>query len=121
MNKSLTIKNEGYEKGVTNEVIKNFLVNSEETGRHIVYSFRTGKKYYIEPIGDGRGGDWGSYNPASGNIEHKKGDGKYTGSVTEKESVIKEENGFFNIQYVERGSPYHVIEQMDAKYPTLER
>lgn len=100
-----------------NEVIKNFLVNSDETGKHIVYSIRTGKKYYVEPIGDGRGGDWGSYNPGTGNIEHKKGDGKYTGSVTEKESVITEENGFKNIQYIEGGSPYHVIEQMDAKYP----
>ena len=45
---------------------------------------------------------------------------KYRGSVTEKESVITEENGFKNIQFVDRGSPYHVIEQMDAKYPDKE-
>lgn len=98
-------------------MIRNFLVNSEETGRHIVFSQRTGRRYYVEPIGNGRGGDWGSYNPASGKIEHKKGDGKYTGSVTEKESLITKENGFKNIVFVDRGSPYHIIEQMDAKYP----
>jgi hypothetical protein len=81
---------------------------------------RTGKRYYIEPIGNGRGGDWGSYNPASGNIEHKKGDGKYTGSVRPEDSVITEENGFKNIEFVEKGSPYGCIDDMDAKYPDKE-
>ena len=104
-------------KNKTREIVKNFLVNSDETGKHVVYSPRTGKRYYIEPIGDGRGGDWGSYNPASGNIEHKKGDGKYTGSIKEEDSVITEENGFKNIEVIEGGSPYYLIEQMDAKYP----
>ena len=105
----------------TKNIVKNFLVDSDETGKHIVYSIRTGRRYYIEPIGDGRGGDWGSYNPGTGNIEHKKGDGKYTGSVKEEDSVITEANGFKNIEVVERGSPYGCIEEMDAKYPTIER
>lgn len=104
-----------------NDVIKNFLVNSDETGKHIVTSFRTGKKYYVEPIGDGRMADWGSFNPSTGNIENKKGAGKHSGSISEKDSVITEENGFKNIQFIEGGSPYWMIEQMDAKYPTVER
>jgi hypothetical protein len=108
-------------KEKTRNIVKNFLVNSDETGKHIVYSHRTGKRYFVEVIGNGRGGDWGSYNPASGNIEHKKGDGKFTGSVKPEESVITEENGFKNIEFVEKGSPYGCIDQMDSKYPTIER
>jgi hypothetical protein len=103
-----------------NKFVENFLVNSEETGRHIVYSKRTGKRYFIEPIGDGRMADWGSYNPSTGNIENKKGAGKHTGSVTEKESIIREENGFVNIHFVENGSPYSIIDEIDSKYPTIE-
>lgn len=102
-----------------NDVIKNFLVDSDETGKHIVTSHRTGRKYYVEPIGDGRMADWGSYNPSTGDIENKKGTGKYTGSVTEKESVITEANGFTNIQLVENGSPYSEIEKLDKKYPSI--
>ena len=100
-----------------NDVIKNFLVDSDETGKHIVTSGRTRRRYYVEPIGNGRMADWGSYNPSTGDIENKKGAGKYTGSVTEKESVITEANGFTNIHFVENGSPYDVIAEMDSKYP----
>lgn len=104
-----------------NEIVKNFLVNSDETGKHIVTSFRTGKKYYVEPIGSSRMADWGSYNPSTGNIENKKGAGKFTGSVTEEESVIKEENGFKNIVHVDSGSPYDIITEMDSKYPSIKQ
>ena len=107
-------------KNVKSEVMKNFLVNSEETGRHIVYSIRTGRRYFVEPIGDGRMADWGSYNPSTGNVENKKGAGKYSGSVTEKESLITKENGFEKIYFVERGSPYGIIEDIDSKYPDKE-
>ena len=102
-----------------NDVIKNFLVDSDETGKHIVTSYRTGKKYYVEPIGNGRMADWGSVNPATGEMENKKGAGKYTGSVSEKESVVTEQNGFKNIQFIEGGSPYSVIDEMDKLYPSL--
>lgn len=104
-----------------NDVVKNFLVDSDETGKHIVTSHRTGKKYYVEPIGSSRMADWGSYNPSTGNIENKKGAGKFTGSVTENESVITESNGFKNIRYVENGSPYSIIDEMDSNYPTIVR
>jgi len=89
---------------ITEELKKRFLFNRDETGRFIVKSFTTGKEYYVEPIGDGRVGEWGSYNPGTGNIEHKKGAGKYTGSVKPEESLITEENGFINIWETPIGS-----------------
>lgn len=98
-----------------NNIINNFLVNSEETGKHIVTSLRTGKKYYVEPIGNGRS-DWGDVDPATGKITGNYGS-KYTGSVTEQNSVVTEENGFKNVVTISSGSPYGVIQEMDAKYP----
>lgn len=102
----------------TVEFRKKFLEERDESGRFIVTSFRTGKQYFVEPIGDGRMADWGSYNPSTGNIENKKGAGKFTGSITEKESMITKENGFEDIRYSGVGaSPFSLIEEMDAKYP----
>jgi len=100
-----------------NNIIKDFLVNSEETGKHIVTSIRTGKKYYVEPIGNGRR-DWGDVDPATGKITGSYGS-KYTGSVTEFDSVIKEENGFKTVITIKNGSPYGVIQELDNKYPDL--
>lgn len=101
---------------LTDEFKKRFLTDTDESGRFIVISNRTGRKYYVEPIGDGRGGDWGSYNPSTGNIENKKGFDKHTGSVTESESLIRLENGFSKVHNVE-GSPFSVIDELDAEYP----
>lgn len=84
-----------------NNLAERFFENRDETGRFMVISNVTGVRYCVEPIGDGRGGDWGSYNPGTGNIEHKKGDGKYTGSILAKDSLITEENGFKNIGIAE--------------------
>jgi len=103
----------------TQQVLKNFLVDSEDTGRHIVKSIRTGREYYVEPIGDGRMADWGSYNPSTGNIEHKKGAGKCAGSVREIESIVTKENGFDEVHFVDSGSPYEQINKLDEKYPDL--
>lgn len=101
----------------TEEMKKRFLFNRDETGRFIVKSFTTGKEYYVEPIGDGRVGEWGSYNPSTGEIEHKKGAGKYTGSVTRDESLITEENGFHKIWETPVGSsPFAEIERRDKEY-----
>lgn len=103
---------------ITNE---NFLTNRDETGRFIVKSTRTGKTYFVEPIGENRSADWGSYNPSTGQIENKKGFDKYRGSIDESDSMITEENGFENIQYTKKGeSPFSIIEDMDSKYPTIE-
>ena len=99
------------------DVIKNFLVNRDETGKEIIYSPRTGVRYFIEVIGDGRMADWGSYNPSTGKVENKKGAGKYTGSIKPEESVITEENGFKNIWNMPKGgSPYPEIDRRDKEY-----
>ncbi len=100
-----------------NNIIKNFLVDSEETGKHIVTSLRTGKKYFVEPIGNGRS-DWGDVDPATGKLTGNYGS-KYTGSITKEESIITEENGFKNIVTIDSGSPYGVIQELDSKYPSL--
>jgi len=99
-------------------VRQRFFENVSETGRFMVTSYVTGKQYYIEVIDNsGRPADWGSYNPASGNIEFKKGMGKYTGSITEKESLITEENGFKKIWNMPvGGSPFAEIERRDKEY-----
>jgi len=99
------------------EIMKRFFQDVSETGRFVVTSYITGKKYFVEVIGDGRSADWGSYNPASGKTEFKKGMGKYTGSVTAKESLITEENGFHSIWNMPKGcSPFAEIERRDKEY-----
>lgn len=97
-----------------------FLSNTDETGRFIVVSQRTGRTYYVEPIITSATPAWGSIDPATGNLMHKKGDGKYTGGVKEKDSLITKDNGFSKITMLDKGtSPHHAIEVMDAKYPSL--
>ncbi len=102
---------------MNDEVRKRFFEDRDETGRFMVISNVTGVKYFVEPIGDGRGGDWGSYNPGTGEIENKKGFDKYTGSVTLKESLITEENGFKNIKHLPEGwSPMGEIADRDLQH-----
>jgi hypothetical protein len=103
------------------ELRKDFLRNTDDTGRFLVTSARTGKTYAVEPIGDPHV-NWGSVDPADagqkGKLMHKKGDGKYRGSIDEDQSLITEANGFINIQMLEPGtSPFAAIEALDAKYP----
>jgi len=103
---------------MSKEFKQKFYENRDETGRFTVVSFRTGRTYFVEPIGDGRMADWGSYNPGTGNVENKKGAGKFSGSVEEKESLITKENGFEKIHYSGiGGSPFSKIEELDAVYP----
>lgn len=102
---------------MTPEFRKNFLEKSDDTGRHLVYSIRTGKTYAVEPIGDSHI-KWGSIDPATGNLTNKKGAGKYQGSIDEKDSLITEANGFKNIVTLKPGmSPAAYIEEIDAQYP----
>lgn len=101
---------------------KKFLTNTDETGRFIVYSQRTGKRYFVEPVmsrSTPRDGNWGSISPGSQDLMHKKGDGKYTGGVTEAESMITMESGVFNkVHTLDAGtSPHGYIEMLDAQYP----
>ena len=102
---------------ITEDIKKRFFENRDETGRYMITSNVTGRNYYIEPIGDGRMADWGSYNPSTGNVEQKKGAGKFSGSVTENESIITEANGFKNIETLPIGtSPEAEVYRRDKEY-----
>lgn len=95
-------------------MIKRFFEDRDETGRFRVTSYKTGVQYFVEPIGDGRPADWGSYNPSTGNIENKKGFDKYTGSVKPEESILTEANGFKYVVTLGKGeSPIGEIERRD--------
>lgn len=100
--------------------MKNFLIDSEDTGRQIVTSMRTKRKYYIEVLGEDRSADWGSVNPATGAMENKKGTGKHRGSISPSNSLITTENGFKDIKTLNMGeSPYAYIEKVDSQYPSV--
>jgi hypothetical protein len=104
----------------TPEFTTRFLTERDHTGRFIVHSYRTGKKYFVEPIGSSRSADWGSYNPSTGNIENKKGFDKFRGSIDEQDSLITKENGFEDIHYSGVGSsPFSLIDKLDSKHPTI--
>lgn len=98
------------------DITKRFLTDSEHTGRYIVTSVRTGKRYAVEPIGNPRT-NWGDVNPSTNKVEGSYGE-KYHGSVNPKDSMITQENGFKNIITLEPGvSPMSAIEFLDSKYP----
>lgn len=100
-------------------VKKEFFTNTDQTGRFIVYSQRTGKQYAVEAVGDPHV-VWGSINPGETKLMNKKGHDKYRGSVDEKDSLIKLENGFSKVHNLEAGmSPHAYIDMLDAKYPSL--
>jgi hypothetical protein len=95
--------------------VKDFLINSEDTGRFVVKSLRTGKYYFVEPIDNGERLDWGDINPATKKIEGNYG-AKHKGAVTEKESLITTENGFEKIVTIPPGySPLEYIEFLDKQ------
>lgn len=97
-----------------------FLTKTEDTGRFMIYSKRTGRTYYVEPIVGAHTPEWGSIDPATGKLMHKKGDGKHKGGISASESLITPEQGFLpeKITMLEVGvSPHHAVDVMDAKYP----
>lgn len=100
------------------EIMTQFLTNTDATGRFIVSSKRTGKTYAVEPIGNVRT-RWGDVNSSYEKVTGDYGE-KYPGSIDAKDSLISEENGFINVTMLEPGtSPLHAIEVLDAKYPTV--
>jgi hypothetical protein len=101
------------------EIRTQFLTNTDNTGRFIVTSQRTGKTYFVEPIEVKRvDTNWGSIDPATGNLMNKKGHDKHRGAIPSEESLITEANGFKNITMLDIGtSPHHAIDVLDAKYP----
>lgn len=99
------------------EFRKRFFVNRDDSGRFVVDSYRTGKSYFVEPMGPDRAADWGDVNPSTKKTEGSYGQ-NYRGSISESESLITKENGFRNIYYSGvGGSPFSVIDEIDSKYP----
>ena len=95
---------------------KRFLKDSDSTGRFIVKSKITGKKYFVEPIGNTHAADWGDLDPATKKMTGSYGE-RYEGCVTEKESLITKENGFEKIELLDAGvSPLSVIDARDREY-----
>lgn len=95
-------------------VREKFLTNTDATGRFIVKSLRTGRTYFVEPLGDPHR-VWGDMDPATKTLSGDYGN-KYKGSVKESESLITDENGFVNIRLLDPGtSPLAVIEEIDDK------
>ena len=112
-----TLKGENVD--VNGYFVQKDINDTDETGRFIVKSLVTGKKYYVEPIGNGHPADWGDINPATKKVEGDYGQ-KYTGCVSEKESLITPENGFKLIETLEAGmSPLSVVYQRDLEYEKL--
>jgi len=96
--------------------IKDFLINSSDTGRFIVKSQRTGRTYFIEPQGDAHI-EWGSVDQSTGKMNVKKGWKKNKGSTEREDSLITTENGFENITTLKAGmSPLKYIEDLDSQY-----
>lgn len=105
---------------ISDNVKTAFLQDTDETGRFIVRSGRTGKAYYVEPIVTEKTPAWGSVDPATGHLMHKKGDGKHTGGVKPSQSMVTLANGFDKVHELGHGvSPMSAIEALDAKYPDL--
>lgn len=94
-----------------------FLTNTDETGRFIVTSKRTGKTYAVEPIIGKHTPIWGDMDPATKKVTGSYGK-KYTGAINKDESLITEDNGFAKIHNLENGmSPLAYIDALDAEYP----
>lgn len=92
-----------------------FLRDSDSTGRFIVKSKVTGKRYFVEVIGNTHSADWGDLDPATKKMTGSYGE-KYDGCVPEKESLITEANGFEKIVTLPAGvSPFDEIERRETR------
>lgn len=95
---------------------KRFLTNTDETGRFIVKSMKTGKTYYVEPIDGDEKTYWGDYDPATKKFQGAYGL-KYKGSIRPDESMITEDSGFDKIHTLGLGeSPLDYINRIDDEY-----
>lgn len=107
---------------MNNDFNKRFLTNTDDTGRFIVASQRTGRKYFVEPIDHHSKADttkWGSIDQATGKLMNKPGFRKYHGAIEPNESLITPENGFSKITMLEPGmSPLAWIDHIDSQYPS---
>ena len=95
---------------------KRFLQDSDNTGRFIVKSKVTGKKYFVEVIGNIHSADWGDLDPATKKMTGSYGE-RYEGCIPEKDSLITEANGFEKITTLSAGvSPFDETERRDREY-----
>lgn len=86
---------------------------NDDTGRFVIISLKTNKRYIIEPIHNNKTLGWGDVNVVTKNTEGAYGT-KYKGSIDIDESIITEENGCTNISFTKIGeSPYSYIEQLE--------
>jgi hypothetical protein len=98
------------------QIIKKFFTDTDSSGRFMVISKRTGKRYFVEPMGNPHT-NWGDVDPATKKTTGSYGQ-KYRGSIDEKDSLITSENGFKNIIVLEKGmSPLAYIDKLDNQYP----
>lgn len=99
------------------ELKERFLTNTDETGRFIVKSVKTGKTYFVEPIDGKEKTSWGDYDPATKTFQTANYGTKYKGSITPEESMITEENGFEKIHMLGVGeSPLDYINRINDEY-----
>ena len=84
-------------KVMDKDFTKKFLTNTDESGRFIIKSIKTGKTYYVEPIDGDEKTVWGDYNPSTKKYETSNYGDKYKGSIKPEESMITEEAGFDKI------------------------
>lgn len=101
-----------------------FLTSTDQTGRFIVTSRRTGRAYYVEPVGKPktRWGDITSYG-RGGTVTGSYGD-KYRGSIDAEDSLLTPENGFPDDEthmLAPGVSPLRFIDALDAGYPDQQR
>lgn len=102
---------------IDSEFKKRFLTNTDDTGRFIVKSLKTGRTYYVEPIDNNEKSSWGDYDPASKKFLTSNYGQKYKGSVKPEESLVTEENGFDKIHTLQPGeSPLDYIDRLDKQY-----
>jgi hypothetical protein len=95
---------------------KRFLKDSDNTGRFIVKYKVTGKRYFVEVVGNTHSADWGDLDPATKKMTGSYGE-LYEGCIPEKGSLITEENGFEKITTLPPGvSPFDEIEKRDKEY-----
>lgn len=97
-----------------NKLLKEFFANRDETGRFIIKSPKTGRTYFVEPVGYTRTG-FGDVNPATKEVEGSYGT-KYRGSIDEKDSLLTPENGFSQVYELGLGeSPEGFIMDLESK------
>ena len=97
---------------------KRFLMDTDATGRFIITSVVTGRKYFVEPIDDNPeiASQWGDWEPGMKKYTGHYGK-KHIGSVKSKDSLITTENGFEKIHNLKPGeSPIYYANRLDREY-----